>query len=138
MNDSFIKYFQRVHLRSIMPRKSTRQMIAGYGAKLRDRLRAASVSQVELANATGLSRQTIAKALGDLASARTIRLIDDVLRARGSARSLTPLSTDSTAPASASPVSGAARPRSNAWATATDLHQWSDRRDAQEDLPRVI
>jgi len=105
-------------------RASSRQVISGYGAKLRERLAASSLSQVDLANAAGVSRQTIAQALRDIASARTVRLIDDVLRLQ--------------AQTVATPPSNAVRPRSHAWATATDLEQWSDRRDAQEDLPRLI
>lgn len=118
-----------------MPRRQSIQRIQGYGARLRDRLAASTISQVELANATGLSRQTVVRALADFVSPRTARLIDDAIPKRAT------LSASTTADASGAPspsLATAARPRSDAWATATDIHQWSDRRDAQEDLPRLL
>ena len=90
------------------------EKVPGYGSKLRARLKAAKMSQTGLAQATGLSRQTIANALKDEVSERTAGLIDDVLRA--------------------SP----ARSRSDLWATATQIGEWADRREAQEELPRLV
>ena len=72
------------------------------------------MSQTQLARAANLSRQTIANALADRVSKRTIGLIDDILPG--------------------SPL----RSRSSVWATATQINEWAGRRESQEELPRLI
>jgi transcriptional regulator with XRE-family HTH domain len=88
--------------------------VPGFGARLRARLKAAGMTQTELSRAAGISRQTIAQALADRVSQQTAGLIDDVLPA------------------------GTSTSRPDAWATATQIADWSNRRDSQAELPRLI
>lgn len=90
------------------------QTVRGYGARLRERLRSAGMTQAELARAADISRQTLAHALRDRVSSTTAKLIEDVLQGTR------------------------VRSRSSLWATATQLAEWAGRREAQEDLPRLI
>src|SRR5207253_8480918 len=90
----------------------------GYGQRLRERLETAGLTQQELAQADSISRQTIHQALTrDEVSQKTADRIDSVLAGRTK--------------------EGGTR-ASRAWAEATDLVEWSKRRDAQEDLPRLV
>lgn len=88
--------------------------VPGFGARLRARLKAARMTQTELSRAAGISRQTIAQALADRVSQQTAGFIDDVLPA------------------------GTSTSRSDAWATATQIADWSNRRESQDQLPRLI
>jgi hypothetical protein len=110
-----------------MAKKQGIQVVSGYGARLRARLDAAGLTQTDLARAATLSRQTIANALADRVSTRTIKRIDDVLMTRAATRS-----------AAGSTSGFSRRPRSDTWVTATDLDHWSDFRESQSELPRVI
>lgn len=106
--------------------KREAKKIVGYGARLTERLAAAGITQIELANAAGLSRQTISRLIArDEASSRTINLIEEVLVARGSAVGST------------GAISRGGR-ASRSWATASDLVDWSSRREAQETLPQIV
>lgn len=112
-----------------MPRKQSVRTVAGYGANLRERLKTAGLTQVELANASGLSRQTISRALNtDEVSTRSAKRIDDVLAKRAAP----------TTPIAGRPVASPASRGSHALASATDLVEWSKRRHAQEDLPLIV
>lgn len=108
-----------------MPRKPSIRHVPGYGERLKDRLAVAGMTQVELANAAGVSRQTLSRALADdEVSAKTERKIEDALAARavgpgGSARAVL-------------------LPAPDAWVRATDIVAWSVRREAQHELPAVI
>ena len=113
-----------------MAKKQEIQIVSGYGARLRARLDAAGLTQTDLAKAATLSRQTIANALADRVSTRTIKRIDDVLMTRAMTRS-------GGGPA-AHTFGFSRRPRSDTWVTATDLEHWSDFRESQSELPRVI
>ena len=100
----------------------TKQSVPGYGAKLVERLGATGLTQVELANASGLSRQTISQLIArDEASWRTIALIEEVL----GGKSLASQSSES--------AHRGGQP-SRSWVTASDLEDWSSRREAQETL----
>jgi transcriptional regulator with XRE-family HTH domain len=104
-----------------MARKQSLRVVAGYGQSLRSRLKAAGMTQVQLANAAGISRQTVSRALAnDQVSAQTERLIDDAL-----ARAATP---------NPRALTRAPEP----WARATDLAQWADRRNAQHEFPAIV
>lgn len=80
-----------------------------------------------LSNAASISRQTIHRALArDEISPRTAKRIDDALGSGSGAAT--------TQHSAARRVSRASR----AWVQATDLEDWSNRREAQEDLPLVV
>ncbi len=114
-----------------MGRRQQLETVPGYGKRLRARLRSAQLRQVELARAAQLSRQTIANALEDRVSQRSRDRIDDVLRSRSG--------TEVTGNAEASDTTlFGGRPRSDTLVTATDLIHWSDRRESQGELPRLI
>src|ERR1043166_8956413 len=98
----------------------------GYGQWLRGQLESRQISQIELANAAGVSRQTIHRALAaDEVSTKTAERIAAVLNR--------PLSE-----ASSGAGGHSIAPPPRAWVDATDLVLWSDRRDAQGDLPALI
>jgi hypothetical protein len=83
------------------------------------------MTQLQLANAAGVSRQTLSRAVAsDEISPQTERRIDDAL-----ARS-------ATASAFQAPRLTFLAPEP--WARATDLVQWSERREAQHELPALI
>lgn len=105
----------------IMSHKRVSRQIPGFGAALRKRLDEARMTQVELASAAHLSRQTVIRALrDDLVSKRTEDAIEAVL-----AR------VDRSAPKSQfRPPAG--------WARATDLNAWATRRESQADFPDVV
>lgn len=110
--------------------------VSGFGGQLRTRLAELRMSQADLANATGLSRQTISRAIrSDEASPVTMTLVDQVL-GRNSALSARIPGGNAVEQKQHKP-SNLAR-RSHALTDATDLEAWSDRRDAQEDLPRIV
>jgi transcriptional regulator with XRE-family HTH domain len=119
-----------------MAKRSNIKKLVGLGVKLRSRLEKVSMSQLDLANATGLSRQTVSRAIrNDEASSETLRRINQVLDLTA------PTAVDSHRRPNDGGQSegGAIRSRfPHAWVTASDLVQWSDRRDAQEELPRVV
>lgn len=114
-------------------KKDPVETVPGYGKRLRLRLKNAKMSQTSLARATGLSRQTIASVLADRVSARTLGLIDDVLRKL-------PLEAfgEAADPSAGATTSLPVRSRSDVWATATQIAEWANRREAQEDLPRLV
>jgi hypothetical protein len=101
-----------------MSSRVTLHNLPGYGKQLRQRLKTAGLTQLELADAASISRQTLHRAITrDEVSTKTAERIDAVLKGRAKER-------------------GA--PASRVWANATDLVEWSKRRDAQEDLPRIV
>src|SRR5437868_4872493 len=107
-----------------MPRSSSVRTVAGYGESLRDRLKAAGLTHAQLANAAGISRQTISRALSrDQLSAETERRIADAL-----SRSIGPSEHVDR------PTYFVPQP----WARAVDLAHWSDRRDSQHELPALV
>src|SRR4051812_11179044 len=108
-----------------MPRSSSVRTVQGYGAALRDRLKAAGLTHGQLANAAGVSRQTISRALSrDQLSAETERRIADAL-----SRSITSSERDVDRPTFLAP---------EPWARAVDLARWSDRLDSQHELPTLV
>lgn len=101
-----------------MSKNRTLLTTPGYGQRLRERLETAGLTQQELAHAASISRQTIHRAITrDELSQKTADRIDSVLAGRTRERGTR---------------------ASRAWADATDLAEWSKRRDAQEDLPRLV
>lgn len=87
------------------------------------------MTQVQLGNATGLSRQTISRAIAsDEVSLQTETLIDEALSRIGARLGLTLRES----------AGGRILRSPQAWVRGTDLAQWSDRREAQHDLPAVI
>jgi transcriptional regulator with XRE-family HTH domain len=106
------------------------QKIEGLGKRIRARIAQKGLSQLALAAAGNISRQTLTRAITkDEASTETIRKLEDIL---GSLLSDTSTEGD--------PPSGAQyrRQASHALANATDLSNWANRRDAQETLPQLI
>jgi len=107
----------------------TIRRIPGYGSELRRRLTELGWSQSKLASSTGVSRQTIHRAINeDEVSDRTREKIANALgRAFG-----TPSESRLQGVVRRSPVLG------RALADASDLAAWADRRTAQGDLPLLV
>jgi hypothetical protein len=104
-----------------MARTPNLRLVPGYGDELRARLKTASMTQVDLANAAEISRQTLIRALReDRVSAQTEAAIDEALARAGSGA-----------------LESRFRPPAG-WARATDLAQWADRREAQSDFPDIV
>lgn len=112
------------------------QVIPGYGESVRRQLEQIGWNQTELAERSGVSRQTISRALNhDEVSARTAERIAAAL-GQVSARSIQPR------PGSASrePKTRNERPRptGSGLCDASDLVAWAGRREAQALLPKVV
>lgn len=117
-----------------MPRSQSIQSVPGYGKALLARLKSIRLTQVGLANAAGVSRQTISRVVGnDEASPQTIRRIEDVLGRHLDGQDAVVAERSTTE----SSVAKRSRP-SRAWVSATDLADWSNRRSAQDELPQII
>ena len=104
------------------------QEVPGYGEKLRNKLATMTWTQARLAEQSGVSRQTISRAINsDQVSEQTMSRIGAVLgtafehRRRGQRESGRPR-----------PIPG------TTLCNATDLRDWADRRQAQGLLPRAI
>jgi hypothetical protein len=135
------------------------KVVAGYGASLRRQLQSVDMSQETLAELARVSRQTIARAINrDEVSDRTAEQISAALSLapNGSASVAQPKSVG-IRPTGAEPQELAvpdikplgrrsrqararamSRSRSDAWAGATDLVAWADRRDSQDALPELV
>ena len=100
-----------------------------YGASLRQQLDAIGWTQARLASESGVSRQTVSRAINrDEVSDRTRARLDAALaRAPARARDAQRHGTGSRPP-----------PLGPALCDATDLAAWADRREAQSVLPRLI
>ena len=123
------------HWKKFMGQRTIRE-VAGYGASLRNQLRAIGWSQARLATAGGVSRQTISRAINqNRVSARTEELIATAL-ARGSQAG----SASRTKRSSGRPAGGTRRSpiRSATLCDATDLEAWANRREAQGLLPGLV
>jgi transcriptional regulator with XRE-family HTH domain len=135
-----------------MRRAQRVKIVAGYGATLRRELNSAGMTQQQLAELTGVSRQTIARAINrDEVTDRTAERLTAVLSQAVTAVSRTtfsPAQKNSSRVTDDSPNSGRlsrkrnggnkSRSRSDAWVRATDLQQWADRRDSQDTLPELM
>lgn len=102
--------------------------IDGYGASLRRQMVSMGITQADLAEASGVSRQTLSRAMNrDEVSGRTEQLVEEALTKLGQGRD----STSGGAPA------GRAGPRGT-WATATDIDAWAGRKECESVLPKLI
>ena len=101
----------------------------GYGASLRQQLDAVRWTQARLASESGVSRQTISRAINqDEVSDRTRARIDAAL-ARAPAKP---------SPSQRRGTGSRPPPSPTALCDATDLAAWADRREAQSILPLLI
>ena len=117
-------------------RDRTIRTVSGYGAGLRDKLEALGVTQAWLAKAASLSRQTVSRAVNrDELSALTRAKVEDALRDAGSAHRRS--APDHTSEAGSGTGRGLAI-LGDTLCNATDLVQWSDRRDARGMLPLLV
>lgn len=114
----------------------TIQTVSGYGTWLRGKLKDMGLTQVWLARAASLSRQTVSKAVNrDEISNLTRAKIEEALNG---------VRADQARSASGHPPHGApgAKPGlailGDTLCNATDLAQWSDRRETQDMLPLVV
>ena len=109
---------------------------SGYGTELRGKLKELGLTQAWLAREASLSRQTVSRAvnrdeLSDLTRAR----IEEALRGAGGGR-VHPRVVNSR-PGTRAPKTGLAI-LGDTLCNATDLEEWSDRREAQDMLPLVV
>ena len=109
---------------------------SGYGTELRGKLRELDLTQACLAREASLSRQTVSRAINrDELSHLTRARIEEALRGVGGGRVHPALGRF--AHADSNTKAGLAI-LGDTLCNATDLEQWSDRREAQDMLPLVV
>ncbi len=114
----------------------TIRTIAGYGTGLRERLKELSLTQAWLVRVTSLSRQTVSRAVNrNELSELTRAKIDEALRGAPSGRAHPALGQS---PHGASGTRTGLAILGDTLCNATDLEQWSDRREAQGMLPLLV
>jgi transcriptional regulator with XRE-family HTH domain len=103
------------------------------GDRIRRRLKERQLSQLALAKAAGLSRQTLTRAINhDALSAETLRRIEDVIG------SVSVVGDWPDPTVEIEHTIRRIRRASLTFANATDLNQWANRRDAQDTFPQLI
>ena len=114
----------------------TIRTVSGYGTELRGRLEELDLTQAWLAREASLSRQTVSRAINrDEFSDLTRAKIEEALRAVGGGRGDPALGE---VPCGGSDTKGGLAILGNTLCNATDLEQWSDRREAQGVLPLLV
>ena len=114
----------------------TIRTVSGYGAELRGRLEELDLTQTWLAGEASLSRQTVSRAINrDELSDLTRAKIEEALRGVGGGRGNPALGE---VPYGASDTKVGLAILGDTLCNATDLEQWSDRREAQGVLPLLV
>ncbi len=114
----------------------TIRTVSGYGTELRGRLEELDLTQAWLAREASLSRQTVSRAINrDEFSDLTRAKIEEALRAVGGGRGDPALGE---VPYGGSDTKGGLAILGDTLCNATDLEQWSDRREAQGVLPLLV
>ena len=114
----------------------TIRTVSGYGTGLRGRLKELGLTQAWLARETSLSRQTVSRAVNrDELSELTRAKIEEALRGVGGGRAHPTLGQSSYG---GSGTKTGLAILGDTLCNATDLEQWSDRREAQDMLPLVV
>ena len=114
----------------------TIRTVSGYGTGLRGKLKELGLTQAWLARETSLSRQTVSRAVNrDELSDLTRAKIEEALRGVGGGRAHPALGQF---PYGDSDTKAGLAILGDTLCNATDLEQWSDRREAQDMLPLVV
>ena len=125
-----------MYAREVPMEDRTVQNDSGYGTGLRGKLRELGLTQVWLAREASLSRQTVSRAINrDELSDLTRAKIEQALRAVGGGRTHP---TPSHSPYRDSDTNAGLAILGDTLCNATDLEQWSARREAQGILPLVV
>ena len=116
--------------------KARVRLVRGYGGSIRRQLGQMGWKQTELASRTGVSRQTISRALNhDEVSDKTAELIAAAL---GQVANRPPPRRSAPAAPETRTKNEPPRLTGSALCDATDLVAWADRREAQALLPKVV
>ncbi len=114
----------------------TIRTVSGYGTRLRGRLKELGLTQAWLAREASLSRQTVSRAVNrDELSELTRVKIEEALRGAGGGRAHSALGQSSYVRSGARTALAIL---GDTLCDATELEQWSDRREAQGMLPLVV